>query len=81
MTDDEVKRNIAANVVRLRGERSRYDLAKSLEIAAIHLTRIERGEHTPGPGLLSRIADEFGVTIDVLILPPNAARKKIRQTA
>ncbi len=83
LTDDEAKRNIAANVTKLRGERSRYWLAKSLGVAPIQVTRIEEARHLPGSGVLARLAEILEVSTDFLLENhgPNARQKKSRRSA
>ena len=70
MTDEQTRANIAANVRRLRGEQSRYALAKAVGIHTIQVSRIERAINVPSPGLLSRLAQAFSVTVDDLISTP-----------
>ncbi len=78
VTDDQARRIIAANVRRLRGDRSRYWLAKAVGGGTIQITRLERGENMPGAGLLTRLADALDVTVDVLLSEP---KNKSRKTA
>ena len=80
MSDLEVRQNIGENIVRLRGDRSVYEVAKALEIHTIQLSRIERAMHAPGIGLLTRIAEYFGVPVDDLVASP-AGKKTSRRTA
>lgn len=73
VSDKEALSNIAANVAALRGERSRYWLAKATGTYTINITRIENGDHMPGAGLLSRLAEALGVTIETLLKKPRRA--------
>jgi len=75
ITDDEVKRNVAANTRQLRGHRTRAWLARSTGAYPIHITRIERGECNPRGAMLARIAAALETTVDALISSP---RKKTR---
>lgn len=76
INDDQAREYVAANVARLRGDRSRYWLAKAVGTGTISISRIERGEHLPGAGLLSRLAEALGVSIDTLLENPNRKSKK-----
>lgn len=67
MTDDEALKNISENVVRLRGQRSQYWLAKATQTYPANIARIENGESMPGGGLLSRIAEALETTVDYLL--------------
>lgn len=80
VTDLEVRRNIGENLVRLRGERSIYEIAKALDLHTIHLSRIERAIHAPSVGLLARIAEFYGVSVDSLVAAP-VAKKTSRRAA
>lgn len=76
VSDDEALRNIARNVVRLRGQRSQYWLAKAVGTYPANIARIELGENMPGAGLLSRLAEALEVSIDDLIRPLQKTSKK-----
>ncbi len=76
ITDDEARENIAANVRKLRGQRSRYWLAKTIGGGTIQITRIERAETLPGAGLLSRLAEALDVTVDTLLSRPKKNSRK-----
>lgn len=75
MSDEVIKRNIAAHVARLRGSRSRSWLAGETGTYAINITRIESAEHMPGGGLLLRLAAALGVTTDYLLSEPEPESK------
>lgn len=76
MSDDEALHNIAENVLRLRGNRSQYWLAKAVDTYPANIARIETAQSMPGAGLLSRLAEALEVTIDELIRDPkNTSRK------
>lgn len=76
ITDEEAKTNIGANLFRLRGEKSLYWLARQIGVSTIAVSRIERGLHMPGAGLLARIAQALGTTADELLGdPPKKSRR------
>jgi transcriptional regulator with XRE-family HTH domain len=76
ITDEQAKANVAANVKRLRGTRSRGWLAREVGTYPIHITRIERGDHMPTGGLIARLAEALSTTADALLGPPENRRKK-----
>lgn len=67
LTDEQAMANIAANVRRLRGERSLSWLAREAGTYPINITRVENGENLPGAGLLARLAEALGTTTDALL--------------
>jgi transcriptional regulator with XRE-family HTH domain len=67
LTDEQAKANIAANVARLRGARTRSWLARECGTYPIAITRIERGDHLPTSGLLARLAEALDTTADALL--------------
>ena len=76
MSDEHALRNIARNMVRLRGQRSQYWLAKACETYPANIARIENEESMPGGGLLSRIAEALGASMNDLVEdPPKNSRK------
>lgn len=76
LTDDQALANIAANVKRLRGDRSQYWLAKQLGITPIQVSRLENGENMPGAGRLARLAEVLGTTTDALLSLDATSRRK-----
>lgn len=81
LTDEQTKRNIAANVSRLQGDLSYGELARrcSLPTDRIYpsaIQRIARGESMPGAGLLARLAEALGVSVDDLISTPKRGSGK-----
>lgn len=75
--DGRIRGNIAANVARLRGERSQYWLAKAVGSNPSHIQRVEDAQHTPGAGLLVRLAEALGVNVqDLLDPPPKKPRRR-----
>lgn len=88
LTDEQAKRNIAANVTRLQGDLSYGELARrcSLKNDRIYpsaIQRIARGENMPGAGLLARLAEALGASVDELLdFPPkNRPEKKLEKIA
>lgn len=83
MTDEQAKLYIAANLLRLRGPKSYSQLAREVSteeepVYPATIERIEKMKHMPGVGLLSRIAEALGVTVDTMLSPPPFRdRKKI----
>lgn len=69
MDDDEAKEVVGKNVERLRKARdmSRYKLAKEVKASTIQITRIERCEHAPGAGLMTRLAKALQVSLNDLV--------------
>jgi transcriptional regulator with XRE-family HTH domain len=67
VSDTQALKNISKNVVRLRGQRSQYWLAKQCDTYPANIARIESGDSMPGGGLLSRIAEALDTTVDYLL--------------
>jgi transcriptional regulator with XRE-family HTH domain len=67
LTDAEARQNIAANVRRLRGDRSLSWLAKEIGTSPIQISRIEAGINLPGAGILARLAETLAVSTDDLL--------------
>lgn len=78
VSDQEALEHIAANVLRLRGERSQYWLAKEVGSYPANIARIEKGETMPGAGLLSRLAEALGVSVQTLLDPPPKSKGRRR---
>lgn len=72
MTDEQIKRHVSANLQRILAEQdiSPYRLAKDLGEPLNTMYRIVRGDNLAGAGILSRIADRLGTTVDELISQP-----------
>jgi len=75
MTDDEAREVVAANLKRLRGDRSLSDIGRCCDTSAGAIQQIERGDRMPGAGLLTRLAATFGVSIDELMQPIRKSKK------
>jgi transcriptional regulator with XRE-family HTH domain len=76
MTDNEAKRVIGDNIGRYRGDMSLGALARACETSTIQISRIARGMHMPGVGLLTRIADALRVTPNDLLTPLDKKSRK-----
>lgn len=76
ISDELALKNIAANVRRLRGDRSYGEIARACctekwKAYPATIQQIESGRFMPGSGLLARVAEALGVTPnDLLIDPP-----------
>ena len=83
MTDEQAKFNIAANLLRLRGIKSYSQIARECStddhtVYPGQIEKIEKAKHMPGVGLLSRIAEVLGVSVDdMLVEPSKSDRRKI----
>lgn len=73
--DSDALQNIAANVSRLRGKRSKSWLAREVGTYAINISRIESGENMPGAGLLCRVAEALDTTMEGLLCQPKKIKK------
>jgi transcriptional regulator with XRE-family HTH domain len=82
VTDQAAKSRVAENVSRLLEERkmSQQALANATGENKMMISRVVRGEHVPGIGLISRIAEAFGVSIDALLSdhPSRSHKKNLR---
>lgn len=67
LTDKQIVANLAANVKRLRGDRSQKWLADAVETALMNISNLENAKHVPNVGLVVRIADVLGTSVDALI--------------
>lgn len=72
MTDKQALRRIAHNVKKLRTERglSMGQLARLIDDYSPTIKRIEDEQNMPGVGLLTRIAEALGVTVNDLLEAP-----------
>ena len=52
---------------RLRGELSLRDVTRRVGVSASYLSLIERGDRTPGPNIIRKLADLYNVDADELI--------------
>lgn len=69
MSDKQALRRIAANIRRIRGDLglSMAALARKIDDYPTSIKRIEDEESMPGVGLLTRISDALGVTVNDLL--------------
>lgn len=76
--DTETLKRISHNVSRLLAERewTQAQLAAETEETEMNISRVVRGRNMPGAGLLSRIAEAFGVAVDDLLKPTSRFSKK-----
>jgi len=51
------------NLVELRGEKSRAEIAEKLGITQQALGLIERGKRTPRPALMQKISNLYGISV------------------
>lgn len=72
MTDKQAMRRIAVNVKRLRTQKglSMGQLARLIDDYPPAIKRIEDEQNMPGVGLLTRIAEALGVTVNDLLEAP-----------
>ena len=73
VTDDfTVRKNLAANLGRILGERqlTQTALAERTGEKQATISRLLRGLHTPGAGVLTRLAEALDVSIDRLVSTP-----------
>jgi transcriptional regulator with XRE-family HTH domain len=68
-SDVEVRKRIATNVTNLLEVRgwSRRDLAKVTGDPVATVSRVAQGKHTAQAGVVVRVADALGVTVDRLL--------------
>lgn len=78
LTDRQILANIAANVRRLRGDMTRSELARRLDVYAMAVTRIEEASHMPNSALLARLAEVLNTTADALL---SSDARKIKNSA
>lgn len=69
MTDEQALKVVAHNVRRLRLERelSMAELARLADTYPSNIKRIEDRESMPGAGMLTRISEALGVTVNDLV--------------
>ena len=84
ITDQEALANIAEIVRQLRNGKSYSQLARECTVDEDRaypatIERIEKGINMPGAGLLARLAEALGVTVDALISPPS--KKKLSRAS
>lgn len=72
VSDKQALKRIATNMRRLRAEHglSLRALAREIDDYPTSVKRIEDGESMPGAGLLTRISEALGVTVNELLADP-----------
>lgn len=83
MTDDQTLRNIAANILRLLALHgiSQNGLARDIGESPTRINQYAQGKKMPGAGVLSRIAEYFGVTTDELMGQPPSRPSRRKKSA
>lgn len=78
MTDDELAKQIGANVRRVRLSRGMTQdaLSKATGIAVPHISRLEKGGPPPNVATVRKVAEALDVPICRLIDPPDAPPPK-----
>lgn len=82
-SNEEVAANIRDNALRLLEEKgwSQRRLARETGDPHMSIVNVLSGEHTPNSGIVSRIAEALGVSMDALADTPKVAKRKSRNTA
>jgi transcriptional regulator with XRE-family HTH domain len=83
ITDLDAKNRIAENVARLLAERgmSQQKLADETGENKMMISRVVNKKHVPGIGLISRIAEAFGISIEELLADSSRLQRKTRRSA
>lgn len=81
VTDDETKQNIAANIRRMLHQLglSQNGLAHAIDESPTRINQYAQAKKMPGAGVLSRICEQLGLSLDEIIAPPprrGGGRKK-----
>ncbi len=58
-------------LIKCRGNRSRPEVAKDLDITPQMLGALERGDRTPSLALAKKISDYYGLSIDEIFFSKN----------
>ena len=77
VTDEDAQIAIAQNVARLRTSQklSLAEVGRRAQTSAGAIRDIEVNERMPGAGLISRLAEAFGVTVDELFKTQKKSKK------
>ena len=78
ITDEQAKKHIAANLARLLKMQkiSQSELARRTGEARMTIWRLCRGLNVPTAGVLARIAEALGTSLDSLLeVPPKNSRR------
>jgi transcriptional regulator with XRE-family HTH domain len=65
--DRSVLKRLGSQMKRFRGSRTQQDLGSALGVTGVMVSYWERGTFEPSLGMLIRIADHFGVSLDELV--------------
>jgi transcriptional regulator with XRE-family HTH domain len=78
LTDEQAKRNVAANLTRLLGEAgvSRRKVAEETGESHTAIADYAKGAKMPGAGPLARLAEFFSVSTDFLLSSPKTSGKR-----
>lgn len=81
-TDEYVKAAVSANLKELMGdELSQSELSRRTGDPITTINQVFHGHVMPGAGLLARIADALGTTVDALLSRPKKNPEKSRRSA
>lgn len=72
LKDKQAIARVATNIDRMLRERgmSQRALAHATGETEMSISRLRRGKNEPGVGILSRVAEALGTSIDSLLSPP-----------
>jgi transcriptional regulator with XRE-family HTH domain len=68
METNDTRIRIGRRIAKLRAEKNmtQADLAKASGVTLANISRIERGQYSPGLDVLTKIADALGAQIDIV---------------
>lgn len=68
METNNTRIRIGKRIAQLRAEKNmtQGDLAKASGVTLANISRIERGQYSPGLDVLTKIADAMGAQIDIV---------------
>lgn len=74
MNDEKLKRQIGANIIAYRKREgwTQADLAEKLNYSDKAISKWERGESVPDVLTMAALAEQFGITVNDLLVDPNA---------
>lgn len=74
---DQLRKALAANLVRLRGERTQEEIADKANLHLTSISYLERGEREPFASTLLILADAYGASVDQILdgIPTPTERK------
>ena len=78
ITNDEAKRNLAANLKRLMGYRgwTQSELAREIGATRSSICSIVNGQQIPSVARVARLAEVLDTSIDLLLSPPPERKSK-----